>query len=149
MTGRPIEPAARLAQCPDCQIGAPRRVIESRSSSSPTDNTTPRAGALLLCGRGALGLFSPCPPHRPRLGQAKKAWGNIEGICELQQQSRWSLRFSASCATVTAHHSLLLHDSLSDTATVCHGMHREGFRTRALVHWRRREEEGVAMCIYY
>lgn len=36
---------------------------------------------------------------------------------------------------------------LDDTATVCHVMHREGFRTRASVH--DGGKEGVAIRIYW
>lgn len=50
----------------DCQIGAARGAIESRALHR---QTRPQRAGILCCARVEHWSFSPCPPHRPRLGQ--------------------------------------------------------------------------------
>lgn len=119
---RPIEPGRQSSTLPDrCAQGSDRK-----SSPSPTD-ATPRTGALCAVQAWSTGASPLAHPIAP--GLAIGAWGKhrqaarhgelrlllangtgAEAAAASCKQLALS-RFVASCATVTAHHSLLLHDS--------------------------------------
>lgn len=83
--------------------------------------TRPQRTGTLCCARVEHWSFSPCPPHRPQawpgeLGESIARHRELElllanGGTRRQLRQLALSRFAASCATVTAHHSLLLHDS--------------------------------------